>query len=129
MTVALLSPSPRREKKWRVKIEGRAIDFGSSQYEDFTIHKDCRRMVMYLVRHQAMPKAKVSQLREGSHTCKEVTKEALAFSASKSEHWNDPLTPGFWSRWLLWSHPSMEAAIKEIEKRFGIKVVPQKKAS
>jgi hypothetical protein len=29
-------------------------------------------------------------------------------------------TAGFWSRWLLWSEPSLEKAKKLISKKFGV---------
>lgn len=31
-------------------------------------------------------------------------------------------TPGFWAKHILWNQPSMEASIKDTEKRFGIRI-------
>jgi hypothetical protein len=41
------------------------------------------------------------------------------------EDWNKSGidTAGFWSRWALWSKPSLEEAIKLIEKKFKINIV------
>ena len=60
--------------------DGTKVRFGRSGYSDYTIHKDPVRMQRYLARHSAR------------------------------ENWRDPKTAGFWSRWLLWSEPSLRAA-------------------
>jgi hypothetical protein len=90
----LLRKSPKRDKKFRVTLEdGRNVDFGGKGYSDFTIHKDPERMKRYLVRHG-----------RGNETW---TKDGIA-------------TAGFWSRWLLWSKPSLEEAKKLMTKKFKI---------
>ena len=91
----LLRNSPKGEKKYRVTFEdGKSVDFGGKGYSDFTIHKDPERMRRYLARHSRM-----------------------------GETWNKTgiHTAGFWSRWLLWSRPSMPEAKKYMTKRFGIR--------
>ena len=91
----LLRNSPKSEKKYRVTFEdGKSVDFGGKGYSDFTIHKDPERMRRYLARHSRM-----------------------------GETWNKTgiHTAGFWSRWLLWSRPSMPEAKKYMTKRFGIR--------
>lgn len=70
----------------------RTIQFGAKGMSDYTIHKDKKRKERYIKRHQV------------------------------NEDWNDPLTAGFWSRWLLWNKPTLEASIKDMEKRFDIKI-------
>jgi len=40
----------------------------------------------------------------------------------KTEDWNDPETAGFFSRWLLWGENTLKKSIKEIEKKFNIKI-------
>ena len=94
-TVVKLTPSPRREKKWRVTFgaTGRHVDFGAKGYTDFLLSKDPERMKRYVSRHSKM-----------------------------GEHWSDPMTPGFWARWLLWSRPTLAGAKKLIEHKFSIKV-------
>lgn len=41
----------------------------------------------------------------------------------KREHWNDPYTPGFWARWLLWNKPTIKEAKEDITKTFGIRFI------
>jgi hypothetical protein len=59
------------------------IHFGASGMEDYTIHKDKARMENYIKRHSGM-----------------------------GEDWTNPITAGWWSRWLLWSKPSYTDAYK-----------------
>ena len=90
-----LQKSPRKDKKFRVILEnGTKVDFGAKGYSDYTIHKDPERMKRYLTRHR------------------------------KRENWSKKglKTAGFWSRWLLWSEPSLTGAKKIIEKKFQIKI-------
>ena len=91
MTVILMK-SPKREKKFRAifKTNGKHVDFGQKGYSDYTIHKDPVRMKRYLGRHSHM-----------------------------GENWSlsGKYSAGFWSRWLLWSKPSLGAAISSVSKR------------
>jgi hypothetical protein len=90
-----LIKSPNQKKKFRVIFEdGSDVDFGAFGYSDYTIHKDEKRMKRYLTRHRS---------REN------WTKKGIK-------------TAGFWSRWLLWSEPSLEKSKKLIEKKFKIKI-------
>ena len=92
----LLKKSPITSKKFRVVLDnGRHVDFGAVGYSNYTIHKNPERMKRYVIRHQ------------------------------KRENWNKSgvATAGFWSRWLLWSEPSLSRAKQLISKKFGIKVV------
>jgi len=98
LTDAERSQSSKHYKKWAVDLpSGKTVYFGDNRYEDFTIHKDPNRMENYLTRHQ------------------------------KREDWTvDAITkPGFWSRWLLWNLPSFTQSLKDIENRFGIKIINQ----
>lgn len=80
-------------KKWTAHFpDGHRVSFGAIGYEDYTIHHDKERMLRYLTRHQ------------------------------RRENWSDPYTAGFWSRWLLWSKPTMKEAIKETEKHLKQKI-------
>ena len=90
-----LTKSPNPEKKFRILFDsGGHVDFGGAGYSDFTIHKDPSRMKRYLARHGRM-----------------------------GETWskNGIKTAGFWSRWLLWSKPSMKEAKNLMSKKFGIR--------
>jgi hypothetical protein len=62
--------------------------FGAAGMSDFTLHKDPERKQRYLARHM------------------------------KNESWNDPVTAGSLSRWILWNKPSLSASIADYKKRF-----------
>ena len=89
-----LNKSPKTTKKYRITFpDGKFVDFGGAGYSDYTIHKDPKRMRRYLARHGRM-----------------------------GETWskNGLYTAGFWSRWLLWSKPSMPEAKRLLSSRFGL---------
>jgi Family of unknown function (DUF5754) len=80
--------------KWRATFpDGRAVNFGLRGYSDYTIHKDQARMKRYLTRHV------------------------------KRENWSPAgrFKAGFWSRWFLWSKPSLNGAARETERVLGHK--------
>ena len=91
--IILLSVSDKPEKKYSVNIDGKNINFGDSAYQDYTQTNDLHRKEMYLDRHKTR------------------------------ENWDDPLTAGFWSRWLLWNKKSISKSVKDIKKRFNIKII------
>jgi hypothetical protein len=96
--VFYLEPSSKSDKKWQVTFLSSAgrektIHFGAQGYEDYTMHKTLARKEKYIQRHSGM-----------------------------GEHWRDPTTAGFWSRWLLWNKPTLKGSAKDIEQRFGIKI-------
>ena len=74
---------------------GRSVRFGRKGYSDYTVHKDKARMMRYLTRHRSREKWG----RSGQYTA------------------------GFWSRWLLWSKPSLRAAASQTSKVLGKKIV------
>jgi hypothetical protein len=75
--------------------DGVKVHFGRKGYSDYTKHKDRQRMERYLNRHRA--------------------RENWTRSGGK--------TAGFWSRWLLWSSPSINGARAKTEKVLGKKIV------
>lgn len=80
--------------KFRVEFpDGKAVNFGLRGYSDYTLHKDRARMLRYLTRHR------------------------------RRESWgpSGKYSAGFWSRWLLWSKPSLRAAASQTEKILGYK--------
>ena len=89
-----LSKSTRDKKKYMVKVENKIIHFGQAGASDYTEHKDPERKQRYLSRHR--------------------NRENWAKSGIN--------TAGFWSRWLLWSEPTIAASIKKIEKKFNVKI-------
>ena len=72
----------------------KTVHFGARGYEDYTMHKDDDRLSNYISRH---------------HARENWTKSGID-------------TAGFWSRWLLWNKPSLRDSIKDIEKRFNVKI-------
>jgi len=102
--IAYLRPSASgKESKYTVtvfyhkgsKIAHKTIHFGMRGYSDFTQHRDPLRMKKYQSRHRSR------------------------------ENWNitGVLTAGFWSRWILWSEPSLLDAIEAITTKFKIQVI------
>lgn len=75
--------------------DGFKVRFGRKGYSDYTIHKDRERMKRYIIRHQ------------------------------KRENWgrSGARTAGFWSRWLLWSSPSFQGALRKTQRVLGKKIV------
>ena len=69
----------------------RTVHFGQAGASDFTKNKDEERKKNYLDRHRAR------------------------------ENWNDPLTKGALSRWILWNLPTLKASIEDFKKRFKLK--------
>ena len=84
----VISPSDKPTKKFEARIDGRkSIYFGQAGASDFTIHKDTERKNRYLDRH------------------------------SKNEDWHNPLTAGFYSRWILWNKPTITESIRDTNRR------------
>lgn len=75
--------------------DGSKVHFGRQGYSDYTKHKDPLRMKRYLTRHRS--------------------RENWTRSGAK--------TAGFWSRWILWSSPSLLGARRKTEKVLGKKIV------
>jgi hypothetical protein len=120
MRVKLIK-SPNTKKKYRVIFEdGDTVDFGGKGYSDFTLHKNPLRMRSYLIRHGASPYISASLKKEKNP--KRVLNSLLNVSNSHLENWKPSgiKTAGFWSRWLIWSIPSMNGAKKLMTKKFNI---------
>lgn len=75
--------------------EGRTVHFGRKGYSDYTLHKDKARMKRYVIRHR------------------------------RRENWgrSGQYTAGFWSRWLLWSRPSLRGAIARTQRVLGRRII------
>ena len=117
----ILIDSPSKRKKFRVIFEdGTKIDFGGRGYSDYTMHGDAHRMRAYLRRHGG--KMKSSSLRETDS--KRIHAMMISVVESERESWGKSgiQTAGFWSRWLLWSMPSISDAISFIETKFDVKI-------
>ncbi len=83
--------SDKPEKKYYIiTSNGKKVYFGSSDYQDFTQHKDTERKEAYIKRHQ------------------------------KNEDWTKSgiNTSGWWAKHLLWSYPSKTQAYENIKKKY-----------
>jgi len=72
----------------------KTVHFGARGMSDYTQHKDKDRMKNYLARHGKM-----------------------------GEDWNDPMTAGALSRWILWGKPSLRESFNDFKKRFNLEGV------
>lgn len=114
MPTIQLYKNPTKIKKFRAIIpdgdKTRSVDFGARGYSDYTIHGNPLRMERYVGRHGG----------EGTRFTdpKKVHRAMLKRTRSTKEDWSkDGLyTAGFWSRWLLWSQPTLRGAIKYMEQ-------------
>jgi len=69
----------------------KTIHFGASGMSDFTIHKDEERKIRYIARHSA------------------------------NENFNNYMSAGSLSRWILWNKPSLSASYNDYIKKFNLK--------
>ena len=70
----------------------KTTSFGQAGASDFTINKDEERKESYLNRHR------------------------------KRENWDDYMSAGSLSRFLLWNKPTLQASLKDYRKRFNLKL-------
>lgn len=96
MALALVSIVPARDgvHKYLATFNDngvkRMIKFGAVGYEDYTQHKDPNRRLAYIARHRAR------------------------------EDWNNPMTPGALSRFILWEKTSLRSALLDYRRRFRL---------
>ena len=113
--------SPKRDKKFRVVLpSGKTVDFGQKGYSDFTLHKTPQRMRSYVRRHGGViPKSTMDEKDPIG-----IRQRMLRVTRSDKEDWSKKGidTAGFWSRWLLWSYPTLPGAIRIIEQKFGVNI-------
>lgn len=68
----------------------KTIHFGASGYSDYTLHKNVNRKKLYLDRHK------------------------------NNENWNNYMSAGALSRWILWNKPTIRASIIDYKNRFNL---------
>lgn len=73
------------------KKKVKTTHFGQETASDYTIHGDIARKMNYLARHK------------------------------EREDWNDYMTAGALSRWILWNKPSLSASIEDYMRRFDLR--------
>ena len=92
----VISPSKSKGKKLTAIFYDKdnkkikTVHFGAAGMSDFTINKDEDRKKRYLDRHRAR------------------------------ENWNDPMTSGALSRWILWNKSTRKASIADYKRRFKL---------
>ena len=108
---------PRGSKhKFSVFLQnGKRVRYGAEGYSDFTLHSDPERMKRYLRRHGAQ---NIDRIRP-------TITYLLRVKRSFKEDWSPRgvATAGFWSRWLLWSHPTLEKAAQTTSRVVGQRIV------
>lgn len=91
LSLVSIRESPLKDKKYKALFSnGKVIHFGQRGAEDYTIHKDDKRKDLYILRHK------------------------------KRENWNNPLTAGALSRWVLWNKPTLRDSIADYKKKFDL---------
>tara|TARA_R110000765_G_scaffold48844_2_gene99544 strand:+ start:252 stop:572 length:321 start_codon:yes stop_codon:yes gene_type:complete len=102
MASYILKKSTRKDKKFMILMEDMNHHFGQKKFKDFTIYSKelnqedaYKKKLSYISRHK------------------------------KNEDWNKSglHSSGFWARWILWNQPTIAESIKDIEKRFKIKII------
>jgi hypothetical protein len=95
MKLIKIVPSTNPKKKMEAHFlldtgKTKIVRFGATEYGDFTSHHDEARKELYLARHSAL------------------------------EDWNNPLTAGALSRWILWNKPTLRGSITDFKRRFHL---------
>ena len=90
-----ITKSKRKNKKYDLLDENKKyiLSFGDARFEDYTMHKDPDRRERYLLRHGK----------------EDHTKNNIKSAAFMSAH-------------LLWGKPTLEASIRDVNKRFNINI-------
>jgi hypothetical protein len=102
MKLVSIKPSDKTDKKYTAIFcmccgeskcddkKKKKVHFGSKGSSTFIDHKDEKKKEAYLARHKV------------------------------NENWNDPLTPGALSRWILWNKTTLSGSIKNYKKKFNL---------
>ncbi len=93
--IIVTSPKPGKEYTAIIVRQGaraRKIHFGEFGVQQYPEHKDDAKKAAWIARHGVR------------------------------ERWDDPLSAGFWSRWLLWNKKTLEASAQDIQDKFGFPV-------
>ena len=89
MIEVVIQKSNTKGKKYDAVISGKkTVSFGASGYSDFTKNKDVERKKNYIARHKP------------------------------NQDWKDHKTAGFWAKNVLWNKPTIEASIRDTNKKF-----------
>ena len=92
-----IKPSTSQGKKMmaifydEAKKKIKTTHFGAVGYDDYTGRQDLQHKINYLSRHK------------------------------ERENWEDYMTAGSLSRWILWNKPTLKESIKDYMNRFKLK--------
>jgi len=108
MKLISIVPSTRKGKKYKATFEldkERSITthFGASGYRDYTLMSD--------------PKSKF-YIKDVKERLK--VRDAYIKRHQKREDFNKPLTAGALSKWILWTEPNINTAIKNFKRKFSL---------
>ena len=81
---------------FETNVRQKTIHFGSASNKDFTIY------------WKTEGKEKAEKMRS-----------AYIARHKVNENWNDPMTAGSLSRWVLWEAPTIQGGIRAYKKRYG----------
>ena len=79
------------------------VSFGASNYRDYTLIND-KNSKFYLPKILDRNVVKASYIRRHE----------------KNENWNNPLTAGALSRFILWNRKTLNASIRDFKRRFKV---------
>tara|TARA_R110002153_G_scaffold214470_2_gene367101 strand:- start:116 stop:448 length:333 start_codon:yes stop_codon:yes gene_type:complete len=101
-------PSKRAGKKYTAYFmldngKEKAVHFGSKGMRDFTLINN--------------PKSKFYLKTKAE---RDSVKNAYIRRHKKRENWNNPLSAGALSRWVLWELPSFAGSIKKFKNKFKL---------
>jgi hypothetical protein len=116
-------------KKGRSRSRSRSLT-GGSKVKLVSFSKSDKSGKKYMVRLQTLG-GKTKTIHFGDSTMRDYTsfspqekskhKSAYLSRHAKREHWNDPTTAGFWSRWILWGNTSnIKSNLASTRKRFNL---------
>jgi hypothetical protein len=97
-----INKSTKKNKKLTAVFENKktkrnkTVHFGSSPNKDFTIYS------------------------KGDKKEAEMKKKAYIARHQVRENFNNPVTAGALSRWILWNKPTVSASITDFKKRFNL---------
>jgi hypothetical protein len=92
----IITKSSNKNKKFDALVDGKKISFGDNRYEDFTMFKK--------------DNDKINEKRKQNYIERHKKNEKWGIDGIK--------TPGFYSRWILWHMPTIEASIADLNKKY-----------
>ena len=102
-----ITKSSNQSKKWDAifMVDGKEkkVSFGANGYRDYTLINN-KNSKFYL------PKI----------LDRNVVKDSYIRRHEKNENWNNPLTAGALSRYILWNKKTLSTSIRDFKKKFKL---------